>query len=95
MSNLSLIVLLALALVIPIVGFAMAISHARKGDTAREQRWRKRHGLVFWSLIPGIAGFITVLGVAQVLPSIFSLAGIVVLALSTSLSMYLQKKQEE
>ena len=51
----------------------MMISHARKGTTRNEQRWRKSHGLLFWVLLPGVAGLLTVLGMIKVLPRSFSM----------------------
>lgn len=87
--------LLVIAILIPMVGFIMTIGHAKKGETRQEQRWRKSHGLLFWSLAPGVAGLITVLGFLEILPNIFTLLGIIILGFSTFLSWSLQRKHEE
>jgi hypothetical protein len=89
------LVLIAIALLIPVTGFIMMISHARKAPSRNEQRWRKGHGLLFWVLIPGVAGLLTVLGMIKILPRSFSMMGIGMLALSTFLSWNIQKKREE
>ena len=93
--NASTIGLIVIALLIPVVGFVMTISHAKKGDTRQEQRWRKSHGLLFWVLIPGLAGLLTLLSMADILPQIFSLIAILGLGLTTFLSWSMQKKREE
>jgi hypothetical protein len=87
--------LIAIALLIPVTGFIMMLSHARKAPTRNEQRWRKSHGLLFWVMIPGVAGMLTVLGMMKILPRTFSTMGIALLALSTFLSWNIQKKREE
>jgi hypothetical protein len=87
--------LIAIALLIPVTGFIMMISHARKASSRTEQRWRKSHGLLFWVLIPGVAGLLTVMGMIRILPRTFSMLGIGLLGLSTLLSWNIQKKREE
>jgi uncharacterized membrane protein len=93
--SVSTIGLIVIALLIPVVGFVMTISHAKKGDTSREQRWRKSHGLLFWVLIPALIGIVIMLSAAEVLPQLFALIGIVTLGLTTFLSWSIQKKREE
>jgi hypothetical protein len=92
--GLSTMFLAAIALLIPVIGFIMTISHARAGDTRQEQRWRKGHGLLFWVLIPGIAGVMLLLGFIEMLPRIYSVIGIIVLAIGAAASFALQKKHE-
>jgi len=87
-------VLAATALLIPIVGFIMMLSHARAGETRQEQRWRKGHGLVWWVLLPGIAGGLLLLGYAGMLPSLFSVIGILLLSGSATMSYVLQRRHE-
>jgi hypothetical protein len=89
------LVLIALAFLIPVTGFIMMISHARKADTRQEQRWRKSHGLLFWVFIPGVAGLLTVLGMTRTLPRMYSFIGIGLLAGATFMSWSIQKKREE
>lgn len=93
-GTLSTMLLAALALLIPIVGFIMMISHARAGETRQEQRWRKSHGLLFWVMLPGFAGALLLLGNAGLLPGIFSVLGIIILALSATMSYTIQKRHE-
>ncbi|MBS1912037.1 MAG: hypothetical protein JST22_08635 [Bacteroidetes bacterium] len=87
--------LLVIALLIPIVGFVMTLSYARKGESRAEQRWRKRHGLLFWALLPGVAGTMTLLGAVHILPDIFGLIGIIVLGGATLFSWQVQQKRRE
>lgn len=87
--------LLAIAVLIPVIGFIMTIMHARKGVSIAEQRWRKKHGLMFWVLIPTIAGMMTLFGHLDVLPRLFSLIGIMLLGASTLLSWSMQQRHEE
>jgi peptidoglycan/LPS O-acetylase OafA/YrhL len=87
-------VLAAFALLIPVVGFIMMLSHAKAGDSRQEQRWRKGHGLLFWVLLPGIAGLMLLAGFAEILPRIFSILGIIILALGATLSYTIQKRHE-
>ncbi len=87
--------LLVIAILIPVIGFVMTISHARKGDTRTEQRWRKRHGLLFWVLMPGFAGSLTLLGYVGVLPRLASLFGILLLSGSTYASWWMQQNRKE
>lgn len=87
--------LLVIALLIPIAGFIMTLSYARKGESRAEQRWRKRHGLRFWVLVPGAAGTMTLLGALHVLPDLFGLLGIIVLGGATLLSWQIQQKHRE
>lgn len=87
-------VLAAITLLIPIVGFVMTLSHARAGETRSEQRWRKRHGLLFWVLLPGAAGAMVLMGFAEILPKIFSIIGIVLLALGATLSHTMTRRHE-
>lgn len=87
-------VLLAIAGLIPVIGFIMTISHARKADTYDDQRWRKSHGLIFWVLLPGIAGLMTVLGTIEAIPRLFGVVGIIMLSLTTFLSWWLQRRRE-
>lgn len=89
------LVLLGIAGLIPVVGFIMTISHARKGFSRREQRWRKSHGLIFWTLLPGIAGTMTLLGTIALLPKVFSMIGILILGISTFASWSIQQKHVE
>jgi hypothetical protein len=89
------LVLLGIAGLIPVVGFIMTISHARKGETRREQRWRKSHGLLFWTLLPGLAGAMTILGTIGMMPKVFSMIGIVILGISTFASWSIQQKHVE
>jgi|GEM_PF-2056861 len=87
--------LLAIAALIPVVGFVMTLSHARKGNLRREQRWRKNHGILFWVFLPGIAGMLTVLGTIELLPRVFAVIGIIMLSLTTFASWWLQRRHEE
>ncbi len=89
------LLLLVIAGLIPALGFIMTLSHARKGESRREQRWRKSHGLIFWTLIPSIAGIVTVLGSIDLLPSLGGIIGIIILAGSTFLSWWIQRRHEE
>ena len=93
-GQLSTMVLAAIALLIPIVGFIMMLSHARAGETRQEQRWRKSHGLLYWVLGPGIGGVLMLMGFSEILPKIFSVVGIIVLAMSATLSFVLQRRHE-
>lgn len=92
LSQIGLMVIVAL---IPIAGFVMTISHARKGETRREQRRRKSHGLLFWVMLPTMAGVLTVAGYTGTLPSIFGLIGVISLAGTTFLSWSIQQRHEE
>jgi hypothetical protein len=94
-SSPNLLILLVIAGLIPVAGFILTITHARGGQTRADQRWRKKHGLLFWVLIPGIAGLAMMLGFIEVWPRIASVLGILGLASTTSLSFYLQKRHEE
>ena len=89
------LVLLGIAGLIPVVGFIMTITHARKGFSRREQRWRKSHGLIFWALLPGIAGAMTILGTIGLMPRGFSMIGILMLGISTFASWSIQQKHVE
>lgn len=89
------IVLLAIAGLIPVIGYIMTLSHARKGDSRREQRWRKSHGVLYWVFLPGMAGILTVFGTIDVLPRMFGIVGIIMLSLTTFLSWWLQRRYEE
>ena len=89
------LVLLGIAGLIPVVGFIMTITHARKGFSRREQRWRKSHGLIFWALLPGIAGAMTILGTIGLMPRVFSMIGILMLGISTFASWSIQQKHVE
>jgi hypothetical protein len=93
--SISQIGLFVIALLIPIVGFIMTITHARKGESRQEQRWRKSHGLIFWVFLPFLAGLFTLLGMLESLPKLFGIIGIIILGLSTFLSWSIQKKREE
>ena len=88
------IFLLLIVVLIPIVGFIMTINHARAGLTARDQRWRKSHGVLFWVVLPGFLGALIVFGMIGIRPRIFSLVGTILLAVSTSLSLMIQKKRD-
>jgi uncharacterized membrane protein len=87
--------LLVIIILIPVIGFVMTLSHAKKGETRQEQRWRKSHGLLFWVLIPGIDGALILLSITGILPQIMALVGILSLGLTTFLSWSIQKKREE
>lgn len=89
------LLLLVIACLIPLIGFIMTLSHARKGNSRREQRWRKSHGLIFWALIPGLTGLLTVLGTIEILPRITGMIGIILLAGSTFLSWWVQRRHNE
>jgi DMSO/TMAO reductase YedYZ heme-binding membrane subunit len=93
-GTLSMMFLAAIALLIPIIGFIMMLSHAKAGETRQEQRWRKSHGLVYWVLLPGIAGILLLLGYAGMLPDLFSIVGVIILSLSAMLSYLMQKRHE-
>ncbi len=90
----STLLLLALVVAIPVAGFVLTISHARTAGSIRESRWRKRHGVVFWTFLPGLAGLITVLGIGHVLPDLFTLLGILLLAFCATLSLLVRRKHE-
>lgn len=92
---LSTMVLAGIALLIPVIGFVMTISHARAGDTRYEQRWRKSHGLMFWVLIPAMSGGLMLLGAMGLGPKIFSMVGLILLSLSATISYMLQKRHEK
>ncbi|MEO5930494.1 MAG: hypothetical protein ABIR47_11225 [Candidatus Kapaibacterium sp.] len=92
---LSQIFLVAIVFLIPVIGFIMTISHARKGFSRQEQRWRKRHGLLFWVLIPSLSGLITILGHIGVLPNVFGLIGIIMLSTAVLLSRQIQQNHKE
>ena len=92
--TMSTMALAVIALLIPVVGFIMTISHARAGETRQEQRWRKSHGVLFWVFLPGAAGLLMLMGFAGMLPNIFTLIGIIVLSLGASLSYVIQKRHE-
>jgi hypothetical protein len=94
-GSLSTYVLAAIALLIPVVGFIMTLSHARAGDSRHEQRWRKSHGLAFWVLIPGVAGVILLMGFSAMLPRQFTIVGILLLALGAGLSFVMKKRHED
>lgn len=87
--------LLGIVLLIPVVGFISTISHARKADSAREQRWRKSHGLLYWTILPAIFGILTFLSATGIAPKIFGLFAIVLFAGTTFLSWVQQRKREE
>jgi hypothetical protein len=89
------LLLVAIVFLIPVMGFVLTLGYARKAHGSIEQRWRKNHGLLFWVLIPGAAGVLTVLGMTDILPRIFSLIGIGALGASTFTSWNMQKKREE
>jgi hypothetical protein len=89
------LLLVTIVAMIPIIGFIMTISHARKADTIREQRWRKGHGVLYWTLLPGLFGAIILLSVVDVLPRLFSFVGILLLGVTTSISFLMQRKREE
>ncbi len=91
----SLYFLIGIVIVIPIIGFLSTISYARKADTAPEQRWRKGHGVFFWVMIPGALGLITILSATGMLPKVFSLISVIILACTTLISWSLQRKREE
>jgi Kef-type K+ transport system membrane component KefB len=93
--SLSNLFLVAIVFLMPVAGFILTIGHARKAVTRREQRWRKSHGLLFWVLLPGLAGMLTLLGMFHILPQSFALIGIVLLAGSTFLSWSLQNKRSD
>lgn len=93
--SISQIGLFVIALLIPITGFIMTITHARKGESRQEQRWRKSHGLLFWVFLPFVAGVLTLFGMIGLLPKVFTILGIIILALSTFRSWSIQKKREE
>lgn len=92
MSQIGLIVITAL---IPLVGFAMTIIQSRKGTSRREQRWRKRHGLLFWVLLPTIFGMMTLLGYLRILPDLYGLIGVIALGGTTFLSWSINERHEE
>ena len=87
--------LIVVALLIPVAGFVLMIMHARKGDTRAEHRWRKRHGLLFWVLLPGLAGVVTAAGVLELLPQIFAIVGVALLGTTTFISWSLQTRHDE
>lgn len=88
------LLLVAIVAMIPILGFIMTISHARKADSIREQRWRKSHGVLYWTLLPGLFGMIILLSIADVLPRLFSFVGILLLGVTTSISFLMQRRRE-
>lgn len=92
--TMSTMMLAAIALLIPVVGFVLMLSHAKAGETRQEQRWRKSHGLIFWVLLPGMAGVLLLMGFAGMLPKIFSIVGIIILALGATFSYSIQKRHE-
>jgi len=87
--------LFGIVLLIPVAGFVLTILYARKGDTRLEQRWRKRHGLLFWCAAPAIAGAVTIGATVEAIPPIFSIVGVAILGLTTFLSWSLQTRHEE
>ena len=93
-GSLSTIVLAVIALLIPVLGFVMTLSHARAGDSRREQRWRKSHGLVYWVMIPAVAGAMLLGGFSGLMPKIYSVLALIVLSLSATVSFALQKRRE-
>lgn len=93
--TLSQIVLVGIVILIPVIGFASTISYARKADTAREQRWRKGHGVLYWVVFPTAFGLITLMSAVELLPKVFSLIAILLLAGSTFLSWTQARKREE
>lgn len=85
--------LAVLAILMPVVGFIMTILYARKGDSRMEQRFRKRHGMLYWVLIPMVTSTVTLLGATRILPRVFAAIGIIILAGTTLLSRsQLQKR---
>lgn len=87
--------LIAIAVLIPIVGFILTLTNARKGESRAEQRWRKRHGLLFWVIIPFIAGVVSTAAMLEMIPSIFTIIGVAILGLTTFLSWSLQTRHDE
>lgn len=87
--------LIAIAFLIPVLGFILTLTHARKGEGRSEQRWRKRHGLFFWVLIPFVAGIASVMAVLEMLPAIFTIVGVAILGLTTFLSWSVQTRHDE
>lgn len=87
--------LLAIAVLIPALGFIMTLTHARKAETRTEQRWRKRHGLLFWVLIPFIAGAVSAAAILEMIPPIFTIIGVAILGLATFLSWSFQTRHDE
>lgn len=71
------------------------LGFARKGTTLTERRWRKRHGLLFWVLIPAILGITIVLGILTYLPDIVIKISVLLLGISTATGMALQQRHEE
>ena len=86
--------LAVIALLIPVVGFIVMLSHARAGDTRQEQRWRKSHGLVYWVVLPAISGAMMLGGFSGVLPNLYTVIGLIVLSASATIS-YAQTKRRE
>ena len=93
-GSLSTIVLAVIALLIPVIGFIMTLSHARAGETRHEQRWRKSHGVLYWVLIPALSGALMLGGYSGIMPRIYSVIGLIILSASATLSYVMQKKRE-
>ncbi|MBX7215776.1 MAG: hypothetical protein K1X90_02325 [Candidatus Kapabacteria bacterium] len=89
------IILLCIAAVLPVLGFILMLGFARKGETLPERRWRKRHGLLFWVLIPALLGAGIVLGILEFLPDLSTKLSVLLLGVTTATGMALQRRHEE
>ncbi len=73
----------------------MTLTNARKGDSRAEQRWRKRHGLLYWVVVPFVAGVVSTAAMMEMIPSIFTIVGVAILGLTTFLSWSIQTRHDE
>ena len=88
-------ILLGIAAVLPVVGFILMLGFARKGETLSERRWRKRHGLLFWVLIPALLGAGIVLGILEFLPDLSTKLSVLLLGVTTATGIALPRRHEE
>ncbi|MCC7438754.1 MAG: GlsB/YeaQ/YmgE family stress response membrane protein [Armatimonadetes bacterium] len=89
------IILCCIAVLLPFVGLALMLGFARKGTTLPERRWRKRHGLLFWVLIPAVLGAVILLGIVRFLPDLSIKISVLLLGATTATGMALQRRHEE
>lgn len=80
---------------LPFIGFILMLGFARQGTTLAERRWRKRHGLLFWVLIPAILGTAIVLGILEFLPDLSIKISVLLLGINTVTGMALQRRHED
>lgn len=89
------LLLLTIVFLLPVIGFISMLDYARKGQTLPQRRQRKRHGLLYWVLLPLLAAVPLGLSILHYLPDLVAPVTVLALASIAFLGSNRQRRIEE